>query len=299
MAFDDVIELLSGSHAKRGERVSSTELPETRIREVLSAAREVLLHQPGLLELEAPVQIAGDIHGQHADLLYAFEMCGAPGTVNWLFLGDYVDRGPCSIEVMCLLLAYKVTYPGNVFLLRGNHECGAISRIYGFYDECKRRYNIKLWKAFLDVFNALPFAAVVGESIFCVHGGPSPALFSLRQIERLHRPVDVPDYGLVADLLWADPSDGDDGWCDGGGRSVTLEWGRDVAAKFLSDFHLDLICRAHQVVEDGYQFMFDRAVVTIFTARNYCGEFDNDGAVMCVAEDLTCSFRILKAKSKG
>merc|ERR1712060_351281 len=132
------------------------------------------LSQSALLELEAPINIVGDIHGQYWDLLRIFEYGGFPPESNYLFLGDYVDRGKHSLEVMTLLLVYKIKYPENFFMLRGNHECAAITRIYGFYDECKMRYNIKMWKAFCEVFNRLPFAAVIDDKIFCVHGGLSP-----------------------------------------------------------------------------------------------------------------------------
>lgn len=139
-------------------------------------SREIFLQQPILLELEAPLKICGDIHGQYTDLLRLFEYGGFPPEANYLFLGDYVDRGKQSLETICLLLAYKIKYPENFFLLRGNHECASINRIYGFYDECKRRYNIKLWKTFTDCFNCLPIAAIIDEKIFCCHGGLSPDL---------------------------------------------------------------------------------------------------------------------------
>lgn len=151
-------------------------MSELEVRGLCLKSREIFLQQPILLELEAPLKICGDIHGQYTDLLRLFEYGGFPPEANYLFLGDYVDRGKQSLETICLLLAYKIKYPENFFLLRGNHECASINRIYGFYDECKRRYNIKLWKTFTDCFNCLPIAAIIDEKIFCCHGGLSPDL---------------------------------------------------------------------------------------------------------------------------
>lgn len=128
-------------------------------------------------------------------MLRLFEYGGFPPEANYLFLGDYVDRGKQSLETICLLLAYKIKYPENFFVLRGNHECASINRIYGFYDECKRRYNIKLWKTFTDCFNCLPIAAIIDEKIFTMHGGLSPDLNSMEQIRRVMRPTDVSTLG--------------------------------------------------------------------------------------------------------
>ena len=135
------------------------------------------------------------MHGQFYDLLRIFEHGGYPPEANYLFLGDYVDRGKQSIESICLLLAFKIKYPENFFLLRGNHECASINRVYGFYDECKRRYNIKLWKIFCDCFNCLPICALVEDKIICMHGGLSPELNHLDQIRKIVRPTDVPEEG--------------------------------------------------------------------------------------------------------
>ena len=158
-----------------------------------------------LLRIGAPINICGDTHGQFPDLLRLFEMGKFPPASNYLFLGDYVDRAEQSIETITLLLCYKIKYPENFFLLRGNHECSSINRIYGFYDECKRRHSIKLWRKFGDVFNCLPVAAIVGEKIFCMHGGLSKELTDLNMINEIRRPCDVPDEGLLCDLLWSDP----------------------------------------------------------------------------------------------
>ena len=150
-----------------------------------------------------------------------------------------------------LLLAFKIKYPENFFILRGNHECASINRIYGFYDECKRRYNIKMWKTFTDCFNCLPVAAIVDEKIFCCHGGLSPELQQLDQIKKIVRPTDVPDTGLLCDLLWSDPDKDMVGWGEND-RGVSFTFGEDIVAQFLRKMDLDLVCRAHQVVEDGY-----------------------------------------------
>lgn len=226
-----------------------------------------------------------------------FEYGGFPPEANYLFLGDYVDRGKQSLETICLLLAYKIKYPENFFILRGNHECASINRIYGFYDECKRRYNIKLWKTFTDCFNCLPIAAVIDEKIFCMHGGLSPDLNQMEQIRKVMRPTDVPDVGLLCDLLWSDPEKDIVGWSEND-RGVSFTFGPDIVSRFLQKHDLELICRAHQVVEDGYEFFSKRQLVTLFSAPNYCGEFDNAGAMMSVDQSLLCSFQILKPAPK-
>ncbi|KAH9626641.1 hypothetical protein KSS87_001101 [Heliosperma pusillum] len=292
---DEIIRRLV--EAKNGRTVRPVNLQESEIRQLCIASKDIFLSQPNLLELEAPIKICGDVHGQYSDLLRLFEYGGLPPEANYLFLGDYVDRGKQSIETICLLLAYKIKYKENFFLLRGNHECASINRIYGFYDECKRRYNVRLWKTFTDCFNCLPAAALIDEKILCMHGGLSPDLKNLDQIRNIARPVDVPDQGLLCDLLWADPEKELGGWGEND-RGVSYTFGADVVADFLEKHDMDLICRAHQVVEDGYEFFADRQLVTIFSAPNYCGEFDNAGAMMSVDDSLTCSFQILKALEK-
>ncbi|KAJ6573362.1 putative serine/threonine protein phosphatase PP1 [Mycena sp. CBHHK59/15] len=261
----------------RGNRPGKhVNLLEYEIHYLCSAAREVMITQPILLEVEAPIKICGDTHGQYYDLLRLFEYGGFPPEANYLFLGDYVDRGKQSLETICLLLAYKIKYPENFFLLRGNHESASINRIYGFYDECKRRYNIKLWRAFIDCFNCFPIAAIIDVKIFAMHGGLSPDLQSMDQIMR---PTDIPDSGE-------------------NDRGVSFTFGPDVVARFLQKHDMDLICRGHQVVEDGYEFFAKRHLVTIFSPPNYGGEFDNAGGMMSVDESLLCSFQILRPASK-
>eukprot|EP00815_Leptocylindrus_aporus_P011896 CAMPEP_0116066408 /NCGR_PEP_ID=MMETSP0322-20121206/10358_1 /TAXON_ID=163516 /ORGANISM="Leptocylindrus danicus var. apora, Strain B651" /LENGTH=326 /DNA_ID=CAMNT_0003552943 /DNA_START=251 /DNA_END=1231 /DNA_ORIENTATION=+ len=295
-AVDSIVARLLGLRGSPPGTLAS--LAENEIRMLCKEVRPRLLDQPMLLELTAPIKICGDVHGQYTDLLRLFEYGGFPPQANYLFLGDYVDRGKQSLETVCLLLSYKIKYPENFFILRGNHESAGINRIYGFYDECKRRYSIKLWKIFSDTFNCLPVAALVDEKILCMHGGLSPEMQSLNQIADLKRPCDVPDVGLMCDLLWSDPDCQISGWAEND-RGVSFVFGADVVAGFLDKHDLDLIVRAHQVVEDGYEFFAGRRLVTLFSAPNYCGEFDNAGGMISVDENLMCSFQILKPSSRS
>ncbi|KAJ9131408.1 hypothetical protein P3X46_035070 [Hevea brasiliensis] len=286
--LDDIIRrLLDGRGGKQ------VQLSEGEIRQLCVNARQIFLSQPNLLQIKAPIRICGDIHGQYQDLLRLFEYGGFPPSCNYLFLGDYVDRGKQSLETICLLLAYKIRYPDKISLLRGNHEDAKINRIYGFYDECKRRFNVRLWKIFTDCFNCLPVAALIDEKILCMHGGLSPELEKVDQIREIQRPTEIPDSGLLCDLLWSDPDAKVEGWSDSD-RGVSCTFGPDRVAEFLDKNDLDLICRGHQVVEDGYEFFAKRRLVTIFSAPNYGGEFDNAGALLSVDESLVCSFEILK-----
>ena len=265
-ALDDMISrLLDAGYA--GKVTKAVCLKNAEITAVCAAARELFLAQPALIELSPPVKIVGDVHGQYTDLIRMFEMCGFPPSANYLFLGDYVDRGKQSLETILLLLCYKLKFPENFFLLRGNHECANVTRVYGFYDECKRRCNIKVWKTFVDTFNCLPIAAIVADKIFCVHGGLSPSLNHMDDIRQIARPTDVPDYGLLNDLLWSDPAEMEAEW-ESNERGVSYCFGKKVIMDFLQRHDFDLVCRAHMVVEDGYEFFNDRILVTVFSAPN-------------------------------
>lgn len=266
MDLDDMIQRLLDA-AYTGKVTKTVCLKNAEIFQICAAAREVFLNQPALLELSPPVKIVGDVHGQYTDLIRMFEMCGFPPNSNYLFLGDYVDRGKQSLETILLLMCYKLKFPENFFLLRGNHECANVTRVYGFYDECKRRCNVKVWKAFVDTFNTLPIAAIVAGKIFCVHGGLSPSLSHMDDIRQIARPTDVPDYGLLNDLLWSDPADMENDW-ESNERGVSYCFGKKVIMEFLQRHDFDLVCRAHMVVEDGYEFFNDRILVTVFSAPN-------------------------------
>jgi serine/threonine-protein phosphatase PP1 catalytic subunit len=273
-------------------------LQEFDVKAALLKVKGLLELEPSLVPVSAPVKIVGDVHGQFSDLVRLLECGGHPPDQSYIFLGDYVDRGNYGCEVFMLLACYKIQHPDKMNLLRGNHECGPISRIYGFYDEIKRRFNVKMWKTFCEVFNMLPLAVLIDEKIFCVHAGLSPEIMSdVSVVSKVKRPCDVPAEGLVCDLMWSDPEPDITGWAEND-RGVSYVFGPDIVTDFLDKNDFDLVVRAHQVVEDGYEFFASRQMVTLFSAPNYCGEFDNAGAMMTVRDDLMCSFQLLKPSGK-
>uniref|UniRef100_A0A915PZE3 Serine/threonine-protein phosphatase n=1 Tax=Setaria digitata TaxID=48799 RepID=A0A915PZE3_9BILA len=269
-------------------------------------AREIFLSQSIFIEIDPPVRICGDTHGQYGDLLRLFHRGGFPPQSNYLFLGDYVDRGSQNLEVICLLFCYKIKYPNNFFLLRGNHECNTVNRVYGFYDECLRRYgSIRLWQGFQDfrkkvliqdVFAVMPLCGCVGNRILCMHGGLSPQLKDFNQLRNIPRPLEPVSPSLEMDLLWADPVVGIQGF-EPNLRGASFGFGEDVVIDICKKLDIDMIARAHQVVQDGYEFFGNRRLVTIFSAPHYCGQFDNAAASMIVDEDLVCSFQILRPQT--
>ena len=273
-------------------------LTEEEIKYICKKSIEIFMEEPVLLEITSPVNICGDTHGQFNDLLRIFEFGGRIPSSNYLFLGDYVDRGKNSIETICLLLAYKIKYPKNIFLLRGNHESELINHVYGFFDECKRRYDIKIHKLFPICFNWLPVAAIINDTILCMHGGLSPSIKSIDDLKRIMRPTEIPDKGILCDILWSDPDINASGW-DPSPRGISYVYNQNIAKQIIDDLNIDLVCRAHQVVEEGYEFFANKKLVTVFSAPNYCGQFDNAGAMMKVDENLVCGFKIIIPKIKN
>ncbi|KAL4002913.1 Serine/threonine-protein phosphatase PP1 isozyme 2 [Acanthocheilonema viteae] len=266
---------------------------------LLQETKAVLQSQSTFTEIDAPVIVCGDIHGQYSDMLRIFDKCGFPPEANYLFLGDYVDRGKQSIETVCLLFCFKIKYPENFFLLRGNHECARINRVYGFYEEVNRRYrSVRLWEVFQDTFNYLPYAACIAGKILCMHGGLSPKLTDFDSLRNIERPSDPQPPSMELDILWSDPDESVQGW-QPNSRGISFVFGVDVLTEVCEKLNIDLVARAHQVVQDGYEFFGNRRLVTIFSAPHYCGEFDNAAAAMSVAEDLSCSFHVFKPTAKA
>jgi len=257
-------------------------ITEREVKDLCVKAKEVLMEESNVHMVPLPATVVGDIHGQFYDLLELFEVGGQVPEVNYVFMGDFVDRGYYSVETFLLLLALKVRYPKRVTLIRGNHESRQITQVYGFYDECLKKYgNTEVWKQCVDVFDCLCLSAVVDSSVLCVHGGLSPSLDTIDQIQELSRIMEPPHEGPMCDLMWSDPDDDIQGWGISA-RGAGYVFGPDIADQFLYANGLELIARSHQLAMDGFKYFFNRLLVTVWSAPNYCYRCGNVAAIMTI-----------------
>ncbi|RHZ22742.1 hypothetical protein DYB26_014960, partial [Aphanomyces astaci] len=260
-------------------------LSEPEVVRLCARAKEVLRNESNVQPVRCPVTVCGDVHGQFHDLMELFRIGGHAPDTNYLFMGDYVDRGYYSVETVTLLVALKVRYKDRVFILRGNHESRQITQVYGFYDECLRKYGTpNVWRQFTEVFDYLPLTAVVENQIFCLHGGLSPSIDTLDHIRALDRVQEVPHEGPMCDLLWSDPDDRS-GWGISP-RGAGYTFGQDISDQFNHANGLTLVSRAHQLVMEGYNWSHKMNVVTIFSAPNYCYRCGNEAAIMEIDEQM-------------
>ncbi|KAJ9495617.1 phosphoprotein phosphatase PP4 catalytic subunit [Exophiala xenobiotica] len=361
-------------------------IPEPQVRELCYKARELLIEEGNVVTVDAPVTICGDIHGQFHDLMELFRVGGDVPDTNYLFMGDFVDRGFYSLESFLLLLCLKVRYPDRITLIRGNHESRQITTVYGFYDECIRKYgSANVWRYCCEVFDYLALGAlilgattdvppssssqsyndntqstlppddedvesevlnaqgdVLGKTlrrqfaglnlnsqssntsrispapdvdlpsplepssslpsqgsplppslfnpptsttgaVLCVHGGLSPLIDTVDKIRLIDRKQEVPHEGAMCDLLWSDP-DEIEGW-GLSPRGAGFLFGADIVRHFNHNNDLSLIARAHQLVMEGYKEMFDKTIVTVWSAPNYCYRCGNVAAILELGED--------------
>jgi len=221
-----------------------------------------------------------------------FRTGGTCPTTNYLFLGDYVDRGYYCIETFLLLLALKVRFPDRITLLRGNHESRQVTTVYGFYDECLRKYETEeVWKYCTDLFDYLTLSAVIEGKIFCVHGGLSPSIQNLDQILNINRRIEVPVEGPMCDLLWSDPDDNVEFGFSASVRGAGHLFGKGTVEEWNRVNGLTLIARAHQLVMEGYKYMFDEKLVTVWSAPNYCYRCGNEASIMEVDDNMNVTFK--------
>ncbi|KAL0410981.1 UNVERIFIED_CONTAM: Serine/threonine-protein phosphatase PP2A-5 catalytic subunit [Sesamum latifolium] len=241
-------EILENYEHRGGVRFG-TLVEETGGLALCEKAKEILMDESNVQPVKSPVTICGDIHGQFHDLAELFRIGGKCPDTNYLFMGDYVDRGYYSVETVTLLVSLKVRYPQRITILRGNHESRQITQVYGFYDECLRKYgNANVWKIFTDLFDYFPLTALVESEIFCLHGGLSPSVETLDNIRNFDRVQEVPHEGPMCDLLWSDPDD-------------RCGWGISPRGA-------------------GYTFGQEQKVVTIFSAPNYCYRCGNMASIL-------------------
>ncbi|KAJ4459611.1 putative Serine/threonine-protein phosphatase PP1 isozyme 8 [Paratrimastix pyriformis] len=269
---------------------------------LIALATAIFSNEPSLLQVDLPVKIFGDIHGQMQDLRKFFSLCGNPVTdvCQYCFLGDYVDRGRNSVPVITLLFALKVRYRSRFHLLRGNHETEATNMEYGFRAECDELFGgpggEHVWSAFNRAFTYMAPAALVGHQVFCVHGGLSPQL-DLKSIYVIRRPCkgDADSQPLLYDMMWSDPAVREDDPAEykpnprGGGH----EFNRLAVEKFVQKNGLKMVVRGHEVAEEGFFRFAGDKMLTVFSATNY-GGIKNKGAMLLLDEHLTATLEVIK-----
>jgi serine/threonine-protein phosphatase 2B catalytic subunit len=259
---------------------------------IIKKGAEVLRAEPNLLEMDAPITVCGDVHGQYYDLMKLFEVGGDPAETRYLFLGDYVDRGYFSIECVLYLWCLKIHYPKTLWLLRGNHECRHLTDYFTFKLECKHKYSETIYEACMDSFCALPLAAVMNKQFLCIHGGLSPELHTLDDLKSVDRFREPPTQGLMCDILWADPLEDfgqektSDYFLHNHVRGCSYFFSYPAACAFLEKNNLLSIIRAHEAQDAGYR-MYRKtrttgfpSVMTIFSAPNYLDVYNNKAAVL-------------------
>ncbi|KAI5955349.1 PPG1 [Candida jiufengensis] len=256
-------------------------LPPETIQQLCHMLKTELLSVPNIISLQSPISVVGDIHGQYHDLLEIFQIGGSPPHTNYLFLGDYVDRGYYSVETISLLLVLKLRYPNRINLIRGNHESRTITTNYGFYTEVLNKYNgsADVWSYITDLFDYLPLGATIDGTIFACHGGLSPSCQQLDQIRAIDRFREIPHDGIMADLVWSDP-DVEISDFKLSPRGAGYLFGSDIMNKFCKENNLVQMIRAHQLCNEGYTSYWNGKCLTVWSAPNYCYRCGNKASVL-------------------
>lgn len=263
---------------------------------ICDRAIDIMILESNIRRISRNVTVVGDIHGQFSDLLHIFQAYGSPEHNSYVFLGDYVDRGENSLECIMLLLVYKIMYPDNISLIRGNHEQKAINKVYGFYDEvCAKYGGHKVWDAINGVFPHFNLGCIIDDRYLCIHGGISPRI-TINKLERADRFEKITDESIINDIIWSDPYY-KQGFAPNPRGSGFL-FGEDILKQFLIFNNLEMIVRSHQLAIEGYKWDFEGHCLTIWSAPDYMGKCSNPASVLFIEKDVPISSRSLKIFSK-
>jgi len=295
LAILDVFDSVTGKprpEVLREHFIQEGRLDEATALKILKDGANILKAENNLITVEAPVNVCGDIHGQFYDLLKLFTIGGPPEFTNYLFLGDYVDRGYFGIECVLYLWALKICHPSRVSLLRGNHECRHLTDYFTFKQECEVKYSLDIYNACMEAFDCLPLAAILNKQFLCVHGGLSPEIHCLEDIQKIDRFREPPSFGPMCDMLWSDPSNvfGNEGteelFIANKVRGCSFLYTFKACCKFIRENNLLSIIRAHEAQEEGYR-MYKKnpangfpSLITLFSAPNYCDVYKNKAAIL-------------------
>ncbi|KAH7819060.1 putative calcineurin A [Monocercomonoides exilis] len=266
---------------------------------IVNMAAQIFRTEPNVLDISGEVRVAGDLHGSYYDFLKLLEVGGDPSEFSYLFLGDYVDRGFFGCELLIHMLALKINYPTSFFMIRGNHESKHLTEHFNFKRECIYKYNSDVYYAFLSVFDTMPFAALIGEKrFFCVHAGISPQLKKIDALNGINRFREIPDTGMVTDMLWSDPVPAELDpsntvtFIDNSARNCSYYYGATAVRQFLRANSLVALVRGHECKDTGFEMQFPRSgtnpfptVITLFSCPNYVDSFKNQAAILLVKKE--------------
>ena len=278
-------------------KIYNNELPSNKeFNKIYLKAKEILNQRKNIAILNTPLIICGCINAHFEELKDIFKICGDISENKYLFLGDYVGRGWNGLSTFMLLILYLIKYPNNITLLRGNHDSRTMSIMYGLYDECLKKIEIKeeaedIYNKINELFDLLQLAAVIDNKYFCVHGGLSHELKKIEILNSIERKKEIPEKGIITDLIWSDPKEEVNEF-EPSKKGAGQFYGEKAVNDFLKENNnIEMIIRSHELVDDGYKFQFNNKLLTVFSAPDYGGrEGFNIGSVLKIDEQYKFSF---------